>query len=196
MATCAYFAVYITVLQTGVSMFVSELTISFEGISNKLLKGAIPAVDCTAIFGVSPLAPTYGFIFGFLGQLLAIFILVLLKSPILIIAGFICIYIDNGTLAIFANKFGGRRAAAIIPFFAGLIQVFGSALVLSFLIGPEQIIGWTGMFDWATLFMGIVISTKYLGIIVPIVVTLLLLIIPQIQYKRSDKEKYFDSMRY
>jgi ascorbate PTS system EIIC component len=194
--TCAYFAVYITILQTGVRMFVSELTTSFEGISNKLLKGSIPAVDCAVVFGFSPLAPTYGFIFGFFGQLLAIGILILLKSPILIIAGFICLFFDNGTLAVFANKFGGRRAAAIIPFCAGLIQVFGSALVLSFLQGPAEIIGWMGMFDWATLFAGITILSKFGGIIVPIVITVLLLIIPQLQYRRSDKEKYFDSMRY
>ncbi len=71
-------------------------------------------------------------------------------------------------LAVFANKAGGRRAAAIIPFVAGLIQVFGSAWVLNFLIGPEQVIGWMGMFDWATLWAGTTVLTSYLGIIVPI----------------------------
>jgi len=192
--TCAYFAVYITILLTGVRMFVAELTASFEGISNKILKGAVPAVDCAVTFGFSPQAPTYGFIFGFFGQMIAIFTLILLKSPILIIAGFICLFFDNGTLAVFANKAGGRRAAAIIPFLAGLIQVFGSAIVLNFLIGPEQVIGWMGMFDWATLFAGITISSKYLGIIVPIVLIPLLLIIPQLQYKRH-KETYFTTMR-
>jgi ascorbate PTS system EIIC component len=193
--TCAFFAVYITILQTGVRMFVAELTTSFKGISAKLLKGAIPAVDCTVVFDFSPLAPTYGFIFAFIGQIIAIFVLILLKSPILIISGFICLFIDNGTLAVYANKYGGRKAAAIIPFCAGLIQVFGSALVLSFLQGPEQIIGWTGMFDWATLFVGVTIFSKYFGIIVPIVITGLLLIIPQLQYRRSNKEEYFNIMR-
>ncbi len=192
--TCAYFAVYITILLTGVRMFVAELTASFQGISDKLLSGAVPAVDCAVTFGFSPNAPSYGFIFGFFGQILAIFALVLLKSPVLIIAGFICLFFDNGTLAVFANKAGGRRAAAIIPFIAGLIQVFGSALVLKFLIGPEQVIGWMGMFDWATLFMGITISAKFVGIIVPIIVIPLMLIIPQLQYKRHQ-ETYFTTMR-
>ncbi len=192
--TCAYFAVYITVLLTGVRMFVAELTASFQGISDKLLSGAVPAVDCAVTFGFSPNAPSYGFIFGFFGQIIAIFVLVALKSPILIIAGFICLFFDNGTLAVFANKAGGRRAAAIIPFIAGLIQVFGSALVLNFLIGPEQVIGWMGMFDWATLFAGTTILANYLGIIVPIILIPLLLIIPQLQYKRHA-ETYFTTMR-
>jgi PTS system ascorbate-specific IIC component len=192
--TCAYFAVYITILLTGVRMFVAELTASFQGISDKLLQGSVPAVDCAVTFGFSPQAPSYGFIFGFFGQMVGIFTLVALGSKILIIAGFICLFFDNGTLAVFANKAGGRRAAAIIPFIAGLIQVFGSALVLNFLIGPEQVIGWMGMFDWATLFAGITIGANYLGIIIPIIMIPLLLIIPQLQYKRH-KETYFTTMR-
>lgn len=192
--TCAYFAVYITILLTGVRMFVAELTESFQGISDKLLSGAVPAVDCAVTFGFSPNAVSYGFIFGFFGQIIAIFALVAMGSPILIIAGFICLFFDNGTLAVFANKAGGRRAAAIIPFIAGLIQVFGSALVLNVLVGPEQVIGWMGMFDWATLFMGITIGADALGIIVPIIMIPLLLIIPQLQYKRH-KETYFTTMR-
>lgn len=192
--TCAYFAVYITILLTGVRMFVAELTASFKGISDKLLSGAVPAVDCAVTFGFSPQAPSYGFIFGFFGQMIAIFTLVLLKSPVLIIAGFICLFFDNGTLAVFANKAGGRRAAAIIPFIAGMIQVFGSALVLNFLKGPEQIIGWMGMFDWATLWSGSVILSDILGIIVPILLIPALLVIPQLQYRRH-KETYFTTMR-
>jgi PTS system ascorbate-specific IIC component len=192
--TCAMFAVYITILLTGVRMFVAELTKSFQGISDKILKGSVPAVDCAVTFGFSPNAPTYGFIFGFFGQLIAIGTLVLLKSPVLIIAGFICLFFDNGTLAVFANKAGGRRAAAIIPFIAGLIQVFGSALVLTVLKGPGEIIGWMGMFDWATLFAGITLLADKLGLFIPIIMIPLLLIIPQLQY-RTRKDTYFTSMR-
>ena len=192
--TCAYFAVYITVLLTGVRMFVAELTASFQGISDKLLDGSVPAVDCAVTFGFSPQAPSYGFIFGFFGQMIAIGILIALKSPILIIAGFICLFFDNGTLAVFANKAGGRRAAAIIPFIAGIIQVFGSALVLTVLRGPEQVIGWMGMFDWATLWAGGVLLSSVAGIIIPIIMIPLLLISPQLQYKRH-KETYFTTMR-
>ncbi len=192
--TTAYFAVYITIILTGVRMFVAELTASFQGISNKILKGAVPAVDCAVSFGFSPNAPSYGFIFGFFGQLLAIGTLVAIKSPVLIIAGFICLFFDNGTLAVFANAAGGRRAAAIIPFFAGMIQVFGSALVLSLIGGHEKVIGWMGMFDWATIFAGSTFVTKFLGLAGPVLIIVLMLIIPQLQYKRHQ-ETYFTTMR-
>ena len=190
----AYFAVYITIILTGVRMFVGELTNSFQGISNRLLPGSVPAVDCAVTFGFSPNAPAYGFIFGFFGQMLAIGFLILIQSPILIIAGFICLFFDNGTLAVFANKAGGRRAAAIIPFFAGIIQVLGSALVLNFLKDSPLIVGWMGMFDWATLWSGTVVLTHYVGIIIPIILIPLMLVIPQLQYRRH-KETYFTTMR-
>lgn len=193
--TCAYFAVYITILLTGVRMFVAELTTSFQGISDKLLKGAVPAVDCAVTFGFSPQAPMYGFIFGFFGQILAIAILIAIKSEVLILAGFICLFFDNGTLAVYANKTGGRRAAAIIPFVSGIIQVFGSTLVLNYLKdGGDLIIGWMGMFDWATLFGGTVVLSNYLGYLVPIILIPAMLIIPQLQYKRH-KKTYFTTMR-
>ena len=191
----AYFAVYIAILQMGVRMFVGELTASFQGISDKLLPGSVPAVDCAVTFGFAPNAVMYGFIFGFFGQILAIFALIAMNSPILIIAGFIALFFDNGTLAIFAAKAGGRRAAAIIPFFAGMIQVFGSAFVLGFLVDSPLIVGWMGMFDWATLWAGTTILTSYAGIIVPIVLIGLLLVIPQLQYRRH-KDTYFTTMRY
>jgi PTS system ascorbate-specific IIC component len=192
----AFFAVYITIIQLGVRMFVTELTASFQGISEKLLPGSVPAVDCAVTFGFSPNAPTYGFIFGFFGQLIAIGTLIAIKSPVIIIAGFICLFFDNGTLAVYANKAGGRRAAIIVPFLSGLIQVFGSALVLSFLVDSEGIIGWMGMFDWATLWAGTVILSNYIGIAVPILLIVGLLIVPQIQYSKSNKENYFTNMKY
>ena len=63
-----YFAVYLSILQLGVRMFVSELTESFQGISNKILPGSVPAVDCAAVYGFGHAnAVTIGFLFGALG---------------------------------------------------------------------------------------------------------------------------------
>lgn len=123
------FTVYLNVLQAGVRMFVAELTESFKGISDKLLPGAIPAVDCAVAYGFGPAnAVTIGFFFGAVGQFLAIAGLLLFHSPVMIIAGFVPLFFDNATIAVYANKRGGVKAAMILPFVCGVIQVMGGAV--------------------------------------------------------------------
>ncbi|WP_306796086.1 PTS transporter subunit IIC, partial [Thomasclavelia ramosa] len=63
---------------------------------------------------------------GALGQFLAIMILLLMKSPTLVIAGFVPVFFDNAVIAIYADNRGGIKAAMLFPFISGLIQVFGS----------------------------------------------------------------------
>ena len=54
--TCALsFAVGVTIVYNGVRMILADLVPAFQGISNKLIPGAIPAVDCAIFF---PYAPT------------------------------------------------------------------------------------------------------------------------------------------
>ena len=134
--TCLYFAVYLAILQLGVRTFVAELTASFQGIADKLLPGSVPGVDCAVIFGFgAPNAVTLGFLAGFIGQIVAIATLVLLKSPVLVICGFVPVFFDNATIGVFVNEKGGLKATLILPFISGLCQVFGSALIA----------GWVGM---------------------------------------------------
>ena len=49
--TALTFTVYVQILQLGVRLFVAELSEAFQGISNKLLPGSMPAVDCAAVYG-------------------------------------------------------------------------------------------------------------------------------------------------
>ncbi|WP_242551030.1 PTS ascorbate transporter subunit IIC [Enterococcus ureilyticus] len=188
--TALYFAVYLAILQLGVRTFVSELTESFQGISNTLLPGAVPGIDVAATFGFgSPNAVTIGFLFGALGQFITIGLLILFKSPVIVIAGFIPLFFDNAVIAVYANNRGGFKAACIFPFISGVIQVLGSALIAAF-IGLSQYGGYIGMFDWATVWPIMTVLMKYLGYFGVGLVVILLLAIPQLQY-RANPEGYF-----
>ncbi|HIY01577.1 MAG TPA: PTS ascorbate transporter subunit IIC [Candidatus Blautia faecipullorum] len=188
--TCLYFSVYLAILQLGVRTFVTELTASFQGIADKLLPGSVPGVDCAVIFGFgSANAVPLGFLAGFLGQIIAIAALILLKSPTLVICGFVPVFFDNATIAIFANEKGGIKAALILPFISGLCQVFGSALIAGW-VGMAAYGGYLGMWDWAVVWPVMTVVMKFLSYAGVVIVALALLIIPQLQY-RADKEGYF-----
>lgn len=190
MTTSLNFAVYLAILQLGVRTFVDELTQSFQGISNTILPGAVPGIDVAATFGFgSPNAVTIGFLFGALGQFLMIGLLILMKSPTIVIAGFIPLFFDNAVIAVYANNRGGFKAACILPFLSGIIQIGGSALFASW-IGLSKYGGYLGMFDWATVWPAFTIIMKVLGVVGIAVVVILLLAIPQLQY-RKNPEGYF-----
>lgn len=190
MTTALNFAVYLAILQLGVRTFVTELTNSFQGISNSFLPGAVPGIDCAAVFGFgSANAVTVGFLMGALGQFIAIMILLLMKSPTLVIAGFVPVFFDNAVIATYADNRGGIKAAIILPFISGLIQVFGSALIAGW-VGLAQYGGYLGMFDWATVWPAFTVVMKYAGYIGVLLVVIVLIAIPQLQY-RKHPDTYF-----
>ncbi|MGL5254190.1 MAG: PTS ascorbate transporter subunit IIC [Brevinema sp.] len=184
------FAVYLEILRTGVRMFVSEMTESFRGISEKLLPGVMPGIDCAATYGFAPPnAILWGFIMGAIGQFVAIAGLLIFRSPIMIIPGFVPLFFDNATVAVFANKRGGVRAATILPIACGILQVVGGAFA-AWYFKLYQYGGWHGNIDFSTLWPIIGIILSYGPVIATVVVILGMLIIPQVQYMRN-KEHYF-----
>ena len=186
-----YFTVYLQILNMGVKLFVGELTQSFKGISDKLLPGAVPAVDCAVAFNYAPgNAVTIGFLCGMVGQVIAILGLIVFHSPVIIIMGFTTVFFDNAIIAIFANKRGGVKAAMIIPFICGLIQVLLGAVTV-WLVELVPYGGWHGTTDFSTVWLGISALLKWLGLSGAIIAIILMLLVPQIQYARSDKENYF-----
>ena len=190
MSTSFNFAVYLAILQLGVRTFVTELTQSFQGISNRWLPGSVPGVDCAVVYGFgSPNAVTIGFLFGALGQFISIGILLALKSPIVIISGFVPMFFDNATIGVYANNKGGLKANMFFPFICGICQVFGSAFIVSF-IGLAAYGGYLGMWDWAMMWPVFTLAMKYLSYFGVAAIVIFFIAIPQIQY-RMNKDTYF-----
>ena len=190
--TAFTFSVYLFVLMQGVRMFVTELTNAFQGISQKLLPGSFPAVDVAASFGFgSPNAVLSGFMFGLIGQLITIGLLIIFNSPILIITGFVPVFFDNAAIAVYADKRGGWKAALILSFISGVIQVSVGAIAVA-LLDLQAFGGYHGNIDFEIPWVPFAYIFKNLGIIGYIIVCLFLLAIPQLQYwKAKDKKAYY-----
>lgn len=190
--TALTFSVYIFILMQGVRMFVAELTNAFQGISAKLLPGSFPAVDVAASFGFgSAAAPLFGFATGLVGQLVTIVLLVIFGSPVLIITGFVPVFFDNAAIAVYADKRGGWKAAVILSFLSGVLQVSLGAVAVS-LLGLAQYGGYHGNIDFEIPWLPFAYIFQYGSYIGLALVFIFLLAIPQIQFaKAKDKEAYY-----
>ena len=144
------FAMNMMILLQGVRMLVGELNSSFKGIQEKIVPDAVPAIDVAATLAFGPNAATLGFIFTTIGTVLAMGILVLFNSPVMVLPGFVPLFFSGGPIGVVANKYGGYKATMACGIILGLIQSFGTIWAIS-LSGLADGIGWTGMFDWATV---------------------------------------------
>ena len=192
--TCLHFAVYMNILLSGVRLFVGELTKAFRGFSDKLLKGSMPAVDCAVTYSFVPAnVPVLGFALGFIGELVGIGLLLVFKAPILLLPAFIPLFFDNATLACFANRYGGRRAAVILPLLNGLFQVAVSELMLLFFQNNGfNLQAWGAFFDNNSLLPALLLGVKAIGP-VPwmLILSVALLGAAQLYYKKNQ-EHYWD----
>ncbi|UWV92961.1 hypothetical protein NWE57_02985 [Mycoplasmopsis cynos] len=147
-------------------MFITELQQSFHGISEKIIPGAVVAVDVAAVYGFSINSVTFGFLSGVIGQFLGVALVIalsLIPGQNVVFIGiplFITLFFNSGSLGVYANASGGWKAALLLPGIIGFLEILiisfasralfnGSANNLSPLSG-----GYIGMVDW-NLFFGL-----------------------------------------
>ncbi|WP_277904061.1 PTS transporter subunit IIC, partial [Enterococcus lactis] len=118
------FTAGMSILMTGVRMFLAEITTAFVAISEKFIPNSRPALDAPTVFPFAPTAVIVGFLSSYAAGLLGVLIMVIFKSPIVIIpAAHICFF-SGGTAAVFGNSTGGCRGAVVGSFTVGLLLAF------------------------------------------------------------------------
>jgi len=189
--TACTFGCYIVILTTGIRMFVSELTVAFNGFSDKLLRGGVPAVDvaCTLGFMPNPQVLTIGFFTGTVCCTLLSFICFALKMPFVAIMGFTSLFFEQGSIAVFADWKGGIKLQLFMNALCSVLQVLLGGFIV-YTLGVAKYGGFGITSNWAVMLAGIIPTLKVAGPVGVVVVFVVALAIPWIQYLRN-KDTYF-----
>lgn len=174
------FAVGVAIVYNGVRMILSELIPAFQGVSQKIIPNAIPAVDCAVFFTYAPNAVLIGFISSFIGGIIGMLILGAMGA-VLIIPGLVPHFFCGATAGIYGNATGGKRGAIVGAFVNGVMLSFLPAALLP-VLGSLGFQNTTfGDFDFGVL--GIIIGKDIellgnKGVYGIVILLLVILIIP------------------
>ncbi|MEC1387380.1 MULTISPECIES: PTS ascorbate transporter subunit IIC [Aerococcus] len=165
----SFTAGFVIVLQ-GVRMVIGEIVPAFQGIADKFVPNAKPALDVPIIFPYAPNAVLIGFLTSFLVGTLSMFVMLGMGTTI-IIPGVIGHFFCGAASGLFGNSTGGKRGAilgsafnslliswlplAIIPLLGNLGLVASTFADTDYLI-PGIALGTVGSFGATALLVGII----------------------------------------
>jgi ascorbate PTS system EIIC component len=133
------------VLLQGVRMLIAEIVPAFQGIAEKVIPGARPALDVPVIFPFAPNALLVGLIVGTIAQVFGMVALGLIGWPVPL-PSMIVAFFASGAGAIFGNATGGRRGAVAAAFIWGFVGWFMISFAYKFQVfGDLEAMGATGL---------------------------------------------------
>jgi len=128
------FGVGVAVILYGVRTVLGELVPAFQGIADKVVPGAKPALDIPMVFPYAANAVLIGFISSFIGGLVTLGLIAVWFAPAfglaLVLPGMVPHFFTGGGAGVFGNATGGRRGAALGGFVNGILITILPALLL------------------------------------------------------------------
>ncbi|MCL6625334.1 PTS ascorbate transporter subunit IIC [Alicyclobacillus shizuokensis] len=192
------FGAGIAVVLMGVRMILAEIIPAFQGIAQKIVPNAVPALDCPTVFPFAPTAVLVGFISSLVGGIVGMF----LMGPLglaLIIPGMVPHFFDGGTAGVYGNATGGRRGAMIGAFINGLLITVLPALLLAFMgsFGLANTTFGDSDFCWVGIVGGLFAKTGLAGayILTIVVCAILVLLASYVTKRTSDQPTADDSVQ-
>ncbi len=141
------FGAGLTILLLGVRMMLAEIIPAFQGISQKWIPNAVPALDAPILFPYAPNAVLIGFIVSMITSVATIFITGSLGIfSFVIVPLTITCFFEIGTAAIIGNGTGGLKGAIAGSAVAGVVMILLVGLSVPILNGTIA--------DWIVIFGG------------------------------------------
>lgn len=171
------FGVAVAVILFGVRTILGELVPAFQGIANRMVPGAVPALDAPIVFPYAQNAVLIGFISSFTAGLVGLAVLSLWLGPafgwVLVLPGLVPHFFTGGAAGVYGNATGGRRGAIAGGFVNGLLLTFLPALLVRVLgsFGEENTTFGDTDFGWYGILLG---NAAKLGSVWGVVVMLMI----------------------
>jgi PTS system ascorbate-specific IIC component len=162
------FAAGITIVLYGVRMFLAAMIPAFEGISQKLLPGAQPALDSPLFFQYSPAGSMLGFVSCFFTMVIFTVVQIAIGSAVVIFPGPIFFFFDGALAGVFGDLKGGWVGAILAGAGIALVINFAALLTYPFLsdffAGTGVMFGGGDYIIWAPVFYVLKLVGGMLGL--------------------------------
>ena len=180
-ALALQFGVGVAIILYGVRTILGELVPAFQGIAEKIVPGAKPALDIPIVFPFAANAVLIGFLASFAGGLLTLGLLAVWLGPVfglaLILPGMVPHFFTGGGAGVYGNATGGRIGAAVGGFVNGILITILPAILLLVLGGlgfanstfGDADFGWFGTIIGLSLLSGNPVVGVALTILIAIV---------------------------
>ncbi len=113
----------------GVRTFLGSIIPAFQGISEKLLPGAIPALDCPVFYPYAPVAAIIGFLGHAVGAIISVVIMVSIAAPVIPLPSALFIFFEGSLAGVFGDRKGGWKGALLAGVVVSLITHMGVAVI-------------------------------------------------------------------
>lgn len=166
----------ILVLLQGIRLFLGEIVPAFKGISDRLVPGALPALDVPVLFGFAPNALMIGFLSGIVGMIIGMLVsgAVFGIVPLISIIGS---FFTGGVAGIFGNARGGIRGASVAGVVYGFLLIFTSAIFAKLVNLTQYGVKGVGLDCTDAVAVGLLLKNPVIGIIAVFAVFVLMCIV-------------------
>ncbi|WP_207457542.1 PTS ascorbate transporter subunit IIC [Herbiconiux sp. SYSU D00978] len=190
-ALALQFGVGVAVILFGVRTVLGELVPAFQGIAEKVVPGAKPALDIPIVFPFGANAVLIGFLSSFAGGLIALAVLAIWLNPVfglaLILPGMVPHFFTGGGAGVFGNATGGRIGAMVGGFVNGVIITILPAVLLLVLgeFGFANSTFGDADFGWFGTLIGVsLLGGPAIGVVLSIVIAVVLVVAASVFQRR------------
>jgi|SRR5690625_1867673 len=181
------FTAGILIMLQGVRMFLGELVPAFQGISQRLVPGAIPALDVPVLFAFAPTSLMIGFITAVIGMIVAMFTSSLLFGVVPLVS-IIGAFFTGGVAGIFGNAKGGLRGAIIGGFVYGFLLIFGSGFLFTIFDYAAYGAGGVGHDTIDVMVIMTALKQPYVGIVLIIIAAIVTGVLRQKKLNKVEND--------